>query len=214
MVSRLFLPIGLLGMALAAAAGYQWARAQVAQDIYRDRLVVLQDDYLALAERYNQAITPRPVTELLVEDGIVCVLVRQGNGELARIQTPFNAWEDELFVDYALVDGRLLIRRVFDEHTAARSDQTVVVDSDLLEVDWTDPTIPYGKAIYRSKMTDGRWVVSVTGDGSLGLKRVGDDEPVVLETQPKVQAFDPIEETADRDIQTIGIGDVWKHLVD
>jgi len=214
MAARLFLPFVLIGMVLATVAGYQWARSEVAQDIYRDRLVLLQNDYRALAERYNQAVTPRPVTELLIEDGKVCVVVRKGDGERVEIPTPFNAWEDELFVDYALVDGRLLIRRVFDEHTAARSEKTVVVDPELVEVDWQNPSIPFGKAIYRSRMSDGRWIISVTGDGSLGLKKIDDDAKVLLETQPKVQEFAPVDEQAKEDIESIGVGEVWQYLTD
>lgn len=214
MAQRLFLPLSCIGLALAAIAGYQWARASLAQEIYRDRLVGLQDEHRQLTEQYNQAVTPRPVTELLVEDGIVCVTINKGGGEVVRVPTPFNAWENELFVDYALVDGRLLIRRVFDEHTAARSEKTVVVDPKLVEVDWDSPAIPYGKAIYRSRMADGRWIISVTGDGSLGLKQVADEAPVQLETRPAVKAFEPIDKQANQDVASIGVGDIWRHLTD
>lgn len=214
MAKQLFLPLSLIALGVAAIAGYQWARANVAKDIYRDRLTSLQAEYEDLAQEYNQAITPRPVTELLVEDGTVCVIVRKGDGELVRVPTTFNAWEDELFVDYALVDGRLLIRRVFDEHTAARSDKAVVIDPDLVEVDWQDPGIPFGKAIYRSRMADGRWIISVTGDGSLGLKQVSEDIPVTLTAEPEIKKFEPIDERADEAVEKIGVGDVWKHLTD
>lgn len=214
MAKQIFLPLSLVAIGIASIVGYQWARANVAKDIYRDRLTSLQAEYQDLAQDYNQAITPRPVTELLVEDGTVCVIVRKGDGQLVRVPTKFNAWEDELFVDYALVDGRLLIRRVFDEHTAARSDQAVVIDPELVEVDWLDPNIPFGKAIYRSKMADGRWVISVTGDGSLGLKQVSEDTAVTLEAQPEVKKFEPIDERADEAVEKIGLGDVWKHLAD
>lgn len=209
-----FLPLTFATLGIASLLGYQWAKATVAQDIYRDRLTSLQSDYQQLAEQYNQAITPRPVTELLVEDGTVCVVVRRGDGELARVPTTFNAWEDELFVDYALVDGRLLIRRVFDEHTAARSDEAVVIDPELVEVDWEDPTIPFGKAIYRSRMADGRWVISVTGDGSLGLKQIAEDSQITLAKQPEIKKFEPIDERADEAVERIGVGDVWKYLTD
>lgn len=214
MAKQVFLPLSVVALGIAAIVGYQWAKANVAKDIYRDRLTSLQTEYEELAGQYNQAITPRPVTELLVEDGTVCVIVRKGDGQLVRVPTTFNAWEDELFVDYALVDGRLLIRRVFDEHTAARSEQAVVIDPELVEVDWTNPTIPFGKAIYRSKMADGRWIISVTGDGSLGLKQVSDDTTVALEAEPEVKKFEPVDERADEAVEQIGIGDVWKHLRD
>lgn len=209
-----FLPLTFATLGIASLLGYQWAKATVAQDIYRDRLTSLQSDYQQLAEQYNQAITPRPVTELLVEDGTVCVVVRRGDGELVRVPTTFNAWEDELFVDYALVGGRLLIRRVFDEHTAARSEQAVVIDPELVEVDWEDPTIPFGKAIYRSRMADGRWIISVTGDGSLGLKQIAEDSQITLAKQPEIKKFEPVDERADEAVGQIGVGDVWEYLTD
>ena len=209
-----FLPLTFATLGIASLLGYQWAKATVAQDIYRDRLTSLQSDYQQLAEQYNQAITPRPVTELLVEDGTVCVVVRRGDGELVRVPTTFNAWEDELFVDYALVDGRLLIRRVFDEHTAARSEQAVVIDPELVEVNWEDPTIPFGKAIYRSRMADGRWIISVTGDGSLGLKQIAEDSQITLAKQPEIKKFEPVDERADEAVGQIGVGDVWEYLTD
>lgn len=213
MAKRVFLPLSLIALGIALTAGYQWAKASVAQDIYRDRLTSLQADYQQLAKQYNQAITPRPVTELLVEDQKVCVLVRKGNGELVRVPTPFNGWQNDVYVDYVLADGRLLIRRVFEIKNGQDTSKPVQVDSDLVEVQWGD-AVPFGKAIYRSKMQDGRWVVSVTGDGSLTLKRIGDDEPVELETQPKVNEYDPIDERADEAVQRIGVGDVWKYLTD
>lgn len=214
MAQRLFLPLSLAAVAIAVLAGYQWARASVAQNIYRNRLVALQDEHRELAKQYNQAITPRPVTELLVEEGKVCIVVRKGDGELVRVPTTFNAWEDELFVDYALVDGRLLIRRVFDEHTAANSDQAVMIDPELVEVDWANPTIPFGKAIYRSRMSDGRWIISVTGDGSLGLKQIGKNTKIELTSKPPIEEYEPIDERALEDVESIDIGDVWRHLID
>lgn len=214
LVNRLFLPLSLIALALAGLAGYQWAKSAVAQDIYRDRLTEIERDYRDLAEQYNQAVTPRPVTELLVEDGIVCVIVRKGNGEIVRLPTRFNAWENELFVDYALIDGRLVIRRVFDDYTPARSDKALVVDPDLVEVDWDNPAIPYGKAIYRSRMADGRWIISVTGDGSLGLKQVDENAKVDLATQPPVKDYAPVNEQAHAAIDAIGAIDVWRYLID
>lgn len=213
MAKRVFLPLSLVALVLATLAGYQWAKASVAQDIYRDRLTSLQADYQQLAEQYNQAITPRPVTELLVENQKVCVLVRKGDGELVRVPTPFNGWENDVYVDYVLADGRLLIRRVFEIKNGQDTSKPVQVDADLVDVQWGD-AVPFGKAIYRSKMADGRWVVSVTGDGSLTLKRVGDHEPVELATQPRIEKFDPVDERADEAVQRIGVGDVWQYLTD
>lgn len=215
MALRLFLPLALVTACVAAALGYQWARASVAQDIYRDRLVMLQDEYRALAEQYNQAVTPRPVTELLVEDGRVCVIVRKGE-ELIRVPTDFDVRKNEVYVDYILADQRLLIRRVFEFHPtrAVPPDKVVYVDKDLLEVDWDPQRVPFGKSLSFSRREDGRYIISVTGDGSLGLKQVAEDEPVALQTRPSVKEFDPIDERARQDVEAIGFGDVWRYLVD
>lgn len=215
MAARLFLPLALVAACIAAIAGYQWARASVAQDIYRDRLVLLQDEYRALAEQYNQAVTPRPVTELLVEDGRVCVIVRKGD-ELIRVPTDFDVRKNEVYVDYILADQRLLIRRVFEFHRtlAVPPDKVVYVDKELLEVDWDSERVPFGKSLSFSRRPDGRYIISVTGDGSLGLKQVSDDEPVALQTRPTVKEFEPIDERAKEQVDAIGFGDVWRYMTD
>ncbi len=214
MAKWIFLPIAFVGVLFAGLAGYQWAKAGVARDIYADRLSALQTDYADLAERYNQAVTPRPVTELLVEDQTVCVVVRMGDGEIRRFPTPFNAWENELFVDYALIDGRLLIRRVFDQHTAPGSADAVVIDPGLVEVDWDMPGALHGQAIYRNRMADGRWIISATQNGALGLTPIDADADVTLTTRPRIEQFDPVDEQAHAAADAIGVGDVWRYLTD
>lgn len=216
MAQRLFLPFALLGLLVAAFAGYQWARSNVAQDIYRDRLIGLQDDYRALAQRYNQAVTPRPVTELLVEDGIVCLGVRKGDGELVRIPTDFDVRQNQVYVDYLIVDQRLLIRRAFEFHpvNAVPADKVVYVDQELLDIEWDPERIPYGKALSCRGLEDGRYIISVTGDGSLGMKQIALDAAITLQTHPPLEEFHPVDEQTKSDIAAIGIGDVWKHMTD
>lgn len=213
LVNTAFLLISLVILATTGVVGYKWAKASLAKDIYRDRLVQAQADYQYLARQYNQAITPRPVTELLVADGNVCVIVRKGE-ETVEVPTPFNGYTSEIFVDYAYIDGRLLIRRVFDENTAANSPQAVMIDPELVGVKWDAPGAEHGKIIYRNRMSDGRWVITVTGDGSLGLKKVADDAPVELVDRPYLREFEPVQEQADQDAGAIGIGEVWRHLVE
>lgn len=216
MTKRVVLPLSVITLCMATFAGYQWAKASVAQEIYRDRLTSLQADYQQLAQQYNQAVTPRPVTELLIEDGKVCVIVRKGDGELVRVPTPFNAKENQVYVDYIVADSRLLIRRVFEFHkvNAVPPDKVIYVDPDLLEIQWDPEKIPYGKALSSSNMADGRYVISVTGDGSLGLKKVSEDTTITLTSRPKVKEYEPVDERADEAVDRIGVGDVWRHLVD
>ena len=208
MMNRIVLLLSALLLGALSLAGYQWARASVASDVYRDRLADIQHEYAQLADEYNQAVTPKPVTELLVEGGEISVIIRDGDGEERTIPTRFRA-EREVFVDYALIEGRLLIRRIFDEDTAPK--YATLIDDALLEVDWDAPGAMYGKAIYR-RLEDGRWVVSVTGDGSLGLKRLEPDGERELSRHPTVREYAPVDAPDAEDTQRIGAGDVWRHL--
>lgn len=208
MFNRLVLLLAFLLLGAFSLAGYQWARASVAKDVYRDRLNSVQQEYAQLADQYNQAVTPKPVTELLVEGGKISVVIREGNGETRTIETPYLA-DREVFVDYALIDGRLLIRRVFDENTAPA--YATMIDDELVDVDWDDAGAQFGKAIYR-QLDDGRWVVSVTGDGSLGLKRLDPDEAPELTHRPGVAEFTPVTPPTHEEVEAIGIGEVWRRL--
>ncbi|RMH26100.1 MAG: hypothetical protein D6693_07845 [Planctomycetota bacterium] len=156
-------------------------------------LQTLRERYEALADRYDAAVSRTAVTELDVsEDGSVAVIVRDAAGPLRRIQTPFNA-ADEIYVDYAVIDGRLWIRRVFDAHTPPGS--AVVVDPIVETIDWDQRPGGFGQAVYRS-LAPGRWVVTVTGNGSLGLARA--DEPVDLRHRPIVEPFGEVAGAAGR----------------
>jgi len=208
MLNRIVLLLALLLMSTLCIAGYQWARAAAAKDIYHERLGQLQSEYRDLADQYNRAVTPKPVTELLVEDGKVSVIIRDGDGKVRTIPTEAHG-SRAVYVDYAVIDGRLLIRRVFDEETAPK--YATYIDDDLVQVDWDDPLADFGQAIY-STLDDGRWIISVTSNGALYLKRIENDASYDLVSRPGVREFDPVEvETADS-AQSIGIGDVWRHL--
>lgn len=221
MAKWIFLPLGLVGLLIGALAGYQWAKANVAQEIYHDRLTGLEADYRQLgqeynqlAEQYNQAVTPLPVTELFIEDGIVCVAVRMGDGEIKRFPTPYNAWENEFHVDFAMINSRLLIRRVYDENTAPNAG--VVLDPELLQVEWDAPGASHGHVIYSNRMSDGRWIVTVTRNGALSLEKVDDDAQINLVAQPQMMEFEPAEhrEQIESDLTEIGVRDVWRYLTD
>jgi hypothetical protein len=83
--------------------------------------------------------------------------------------------------------GRLWIRRVFSNDVPP--ERGVVINPLVDDVDWDSDNARYGKAIYR-RLGEGRWVITVTGDGSLGLKRV-EGEPVQLSPPPPVRDFEP-----------------------
>ena len=87
---------------------------------------------------------------------------------------------------------------------------TRVIDSRLLDIDWDDPAVKHGQAIYR-QLTDGRWIVTVSGDGSLALTQVDESVEVELLPAPEVSDFDPVEE-ARREVKRIGPAEVFRRL--
>ncbi|MEO0515294.1 MAG: hypothetical protein AAF086_08385, partial [Planctomycetota bacterium] len=99
-------------LAGAGVLGYQLLRNGVAADVYHDRLVELNDDHNELIQQYNQAVTRTAVTELLVENGTVCVNVRTADGQLETHPVAADP-AHPIYVDYVVKDSRLLIRRVF-----------------------------------------------------------------------------------------------------
>ena len=197
----------LVFLGAVVALGYRVARDHVAADVYLERYEALNDEHNDLIEQYNKAVTRTAVTELVVAEGQVQVHVRtaDGNVEVHDVAAdPANA----IYVDYVVKNGRLLIRRVFDSRSVP--DDAGVIDSQLLDIDWSDPGVRHGKAIYR-QLTDGRWIVTVSGDGSLALVEVDPGVEVELLSSPEVGEYDPVEETR-RAIQKIRPADVVRRL--
>ncbi|NNL67894.1 MAG: hypothetical protein HKP30_16720 [Myxococcales bacterium] len=205
---RGFAWLGLLGLCgLALFAGYGLVRAQFADEVLRSRLELLAGDYRDLHERYEALIARTAVTELRVADGALSVVVRNAHGALREIPTPFDP-TSEIYVDFAMVDGRLFVRRVFAEDVPPR--EGVLVDPALLAIDWEAPGAAHGKAAYRT-LAEGRWVVTVTGGGSLGLARAG-EAPVVLSPPPRLREFEPVESRVDERLAALGPAD-WIALL-
>jgi hypothetical protein len=197
-------------LAFTGWAAYQLLRTGLAADVYRARLEQAVGDYEALRGQYNQAVRRTAVTELIVEDGRLAVAIRDAGGAVRRLETPFDPAR-EIYVDFVVLDGRLWIRRVFDDRTAP--EQGVLVDPALAEIDWSAEGAAYGKATYRS-LTPGRWVVSVTGDGSLGLTRERDDMRIELAPPPPVRSYEPIESELDTALRDLGPVEVLRALAD
>jgi len=196
-------------LALTGLAGYQLLRIGLAADVYRIRLEETVRDYEVLRGQYNQAVRRTAVTELLVEDGKLAVAIRDAGGSIRRIETPFDP-SREIYVDFVVLDGRLWIRRVFDDRTPP--EQGVLIDPALAQIDWNEEPAAYGKAAYRA-LGPGRWVVSVTGDGSLGLTRGRDDAPAELVPPPPVRSYEPIESELDDTLRELGPAEVLRALV-
>lgn len=196
--------VGVLGV-----AGYRIAHEQLAGEVYRQRLHEVAEQRDELRERYNRAVRRSAVTELLVEGGSLSVVIRTPEGVLDRVKTDVDPAR-EVYVDYVVKDGRLWIRRVFDDRTAPEN--ATVIDPSLIDLDWDTESLENGQAVYR-RFEEGRWLVTVTGSGSLGLRRVGDEEELALEARPLVEPFEPVEKQAERAVDAIGLGDVLRAVV-
>jgi len=214
MVQRIhsLISIALVVLLLAVATPLAWNywKSQAQSQAYQARLADLAEAYDTLAQQYNQAITRTAVTELQVNDGQLDVVIRCATGERKRIATPFDP-SGEIYVDYILRDGRLWIRRVFDGQTAPRD--AVVIDPELADLDWaaTGSNQNYGKAVYRS-LTDGRWVITVTGDGSLGLRLADAAEEIELLPAPQLGEFPLARDSADEHTRPLSPGDYLEAL--
>jgi hypothetical protein len=187
-------------LAAAGIAGFRLLEATLAAEVYRERIAELAADHAALREVYNEAVRRTAVTELRVEEGKLSVAVRTAEGDLEVWPAPFDPRE-EIYVDYVVVDGRLWIRRVFDARTPP--EQGLLVDPRFAHVDWDTEDASHGKATYRS-LGEGRWVVDVTGDGSLGLARRDGEEPPELSPPPPVRDYEPVERAVDDALAAIG----------
>lgn len=195
-------------VAILGFAGIRIARADAAERLYRERLLATADAYEDLRTRYNDAVRETAVTELLVEDRAVAVRVRTIQGAIETIETPFHA-DDEIYVDFALVSGRLWIRRVFDSRTAPND--AVIINPTFAQVDWDAEGAKLGRAVYRS-LDDGRWVVTTSGDGSLALTQIPHDEPIDLAPPPELGSFDELDRELDEQLTHIGFREAFGAL--
>jgi hypothetical protein len=222
MVMKAATRVSIIGLFVVLAGGggivgYKALRSDVVASVYRQRLHELAGEYETLRSRYNEAVRRTAVTELVVSQGHLCVRVRNVDGVVQTFDTPFDP-SGEIYCDYVVRDGRVWIRRVFDDETPPV--KGVVIDPELAEVDWASSSDQdeqaVGKAVYRA-LSEGRWVVTVTGDGSLGLRRVGDADGALaddldLARGPEVKKYEEIEARARAEAESIGWREVWGAL--
>jgi len=184
---------------LAGRAAFELLRSDIEAAVYQARLVELEGDFERLRRQYDEAVRRTAVTELRVADGRLDVVIRDVTGHERRIETPFDP-SREIYVDFAILDGRLWIRRVFDAGTPP--ERGLLIDPGLADVDWGADPEAFGKATYRS-LDEGRWVVSVSGDGSLGLTRSTTGESVELSPAPTIRRYEPVEEAVEERLGAI-----------
>jgi hypothetical protein len=207
---RRALSLALLALvAVAAFSAHRLLKASLAAEVYRERLLELSGDYERLRDRYNEAVRRTAVTELLVADGKLSVVIRTAEGELKSFESPFDP-SREIYVDYVVRDGRLWIRRLFDDRTPPSEGMSI--DPGLIDVDWEAVGEGYGKAAYR-ELGEGRWVVDVTGDGSLGLARRDPEEAVELAPAPPVREYEPVGEAVESVLGSIRASEAVRALV-
>ena len=185
--------VGIILLGATVLLGWRLLRMGLRTEVYRARLEAVSADLASLRTRYNEVVRRTAVTQLAVSGGRLRVSVRGADGELETIDTPFDP-EKEIYVDYVVIDGRLWIRRVFDEDTPPG--RAVQIDPALVDIDWSEEDARYGKAAYRP-LDEGNWIVTVTGDGSLGLRRQSSDELVPLSPPPPVRDYAPLEQAVD-----------------
>jgi hypothetical protein len=178
---------GLAMVGLLLVGGYFFVQWRLDEMADQKRLQAMGRRYDALQEKYNAAVRRTAVTELLVRNGTLSVRIRTVEGPVKTIRTPFDP-QKEVYVDYVVVDGRFWIRRIFDSNTSP--DDAMIIDSRYADVDWSQDKARYGKAVYR-QLEEGRWVVSVTGNGALGLRKVPEDGRD-LSPSPEMAEFESI----------------------
>lgn len=209
-----------LGVAsVGAFFGYRYLRADVAARIYERRLADLAQDYKQLADVYNEAVRRSAVTELVVKDNTLSVRIRTVEGPTRVIPTPFDP-KGEIYVDFVVVEGRLWIRRLFDSRTAPG--EGLVIDPGLADVAWSkdnatpDPARPtatatVGKAVYRA-LSEGTWIVSVSGDGSLGLSKLEPGQEPRLVARPQIKNYEEIRAEATEQATSLTASEVWSEI--
>lgn len=195
----------LAASGVAGLFGIELMRARAERAIYRDRLADLTQTYDDLAGRYNTAVRRTAMTELVVENGTLAVVVQSAAGKITDITTPYDP-ASEIYVDYAIIGGRVWIRRIFDEHTAPS--EALVIDPALANIDWDETQNEVGKAIYRS-LDEGRWIVTVAGNGGLGLRKAEPGEEIALGPAPAITDFDEVDAEAARTSGDIN----WRDLL-
>jgi hypothetical protein len=195
---------------MSSVFAYRLVYSRLEVEVYRSRLAELSDDLWELRDQYNQVVMRTAVTELLVEDGTLSVHIRSARGLERSIPTPFDP-SAEIYVDYVVIDGRLWIRRVFDNATPPLDG--LIIDPELVAIDWDAEGAVAGKAIYRA-LGDGRWVVTVTGDGSLGIAPLAGGEVANLAPPPPVREYRELEGEIEDALREAAMAELFDELLD
>lgn len=195
----------IAAVGLVSVVGMRFAKSDAANQVYQSRLRDLSIDYESLATQYNQAVRQTAITELVVKDRSITVQIRTIEGTAETIETSCDA-DKEIYVDFALIEGRLWIRRVFDADTPPS--QATIINPKLANVDWSADGALVGQAVYR-QLDEGRWVVNAAGDGALALTKVPDDQVVNLSPPPTIKAYEEIQSQVDEELDKV----TWRDVI-
>ena len=193
--------------ACVLVSGFFWLREEVTSQIYRNKLEAMAAEYADLADHYNHAVRQSAITELEVTTDSVAVPIRTIDGEIKRIPTPYDP-RREIFVDYLVGNGRIWIRRVFDQSTSP--EKAMVIDPVWETVDWKNGGLSHGKVVYRS-LQPGTWSIQVSGNGALSLEPAPESRPEALVAAPEIRSFEEIQIALDAEVQSITVGDLWDY---
>jgi hypothetical protein len=193
--------------ACVMVSGFFWLREEVTSQIYRNKLEAMAAEYAELADLYNHAVRQSAITELEVTAESVAVLIRTIDGEVKRIETPYDP-KEEIFVDYLVGNGRIWIRRVFDDSTPPENG--MVIDPVWEVIDWKNAGLSYGKIVYRA-LEPGIWSIQVSGNGALSLEPSTGSHPDRLAAAPEIRSFEEIQFALDAEVQSITLQDIWDY---
>jgi hypothetical protein len=215
--SRLVHAAGVLALVgLCATAIYQHSRGNAVADIYRQRLQDLSGKYQDLRQQYNQVVRQTAVTELVQEKGRLNVVVRTAEGVLQTIPTRLDP-KREIHVEYVIQNGRLWIRRAYslsdpDGHGEARADVRLI-NPLLADLPWaTDPDLQ-GLEVFRGDLSEGRWVVTATGNGALALTKLKPGEPARLSGPPAVGAYPELQREVQSEIDKLSVVEIAQRML-
>jgi hypothetical protein len=215
-MGRLLRVVGLLTLVgLGGAALYTHSKGNIVASIYRERLRAVTEDYRELRGLYNQVVKKTAVTELVLRDGELRVVVRTAEGVLKDIPTGLDP-RREIHVEYVARDGRLWIRRVYtltDPDSGGRADALVVtVDPGLRDPPWAKDADLQGLSVFRKDLSEGRWVVTTTGNAALALTKLAPGESSDLAGPPRVRDYRQIEREIQGEIDRLTATDVLERL--
>jgi hypothetical protein len=208
---------GLVGViALCGVALWRQSRGNIVAGIYRQRLEQLSADYQQLRGQYNEAVRKTAVTELVVSGGQVSVVVRTAAGIVETIPTNLDA-NQEVHVEYLVLDGKLWIRRVYtlsDPDSAGQAAASVAtINPSLASPPWsTDPNLK-GLSIFRKNLSPGRSVVTTTGNAALDLRKLPEGQSSRLASPPPVRDFPAMEAQIRDEVARLGVIDIARNIL-